>query len=146
MFQHICSQTHVQLTVNRPFSDRTESSKGELIYTGPLKTKIKFIKIFTLCSSSFILPIQYQAITAHNLPEEPLLSLILGLATILQIATPLIIHYLCSRYVIHIYHNPKNDTYTAITYSLLAAEKCVCSVTFLSYFCVLIDDKKNLIS
>lgn len=136
----------MQLTVNRSFSDSSESSKGELIYTGPLKTKIKIIKVFTLCSSSSILPLQYQAITTYNLSKEPFLSFIIGLATILQIASPLFIHYVCSRYVIHIYHNPKNDTYTAMTYSLLALEKYVCTIVFVSYFLVLINNKKNLIS
>lgn len=131
---HACPQNHAQLTLSRYVAGKAEApvnetgknqSKPTLIYTGPLKTKIHLLKLVTIASSTMIIPVQYVAFTQYDMTQEPLLASVLAVASVLQICTPLFIHYICSKYVVHMYHNEDDDTYTAVTYSIIATEKRV---------------------
>jgi hypothetical protein len=64
--------------------------------------------------------------------EKPNIILMIATGTFLSfftLATPLLIHFVSKKYVTEMHYNKINDTYTAITYSLLLRKKQVNIVT-----------------
>uniref|UniRef100_A0A8C8RRU6 Transmembrane protein 70 n=1 Tax=Pelusios castaneus TaxID=367368 RepID=A0A8C8RRU6_9SAUR len=98
---------------------------GRLIYTGTMAKVVVGVKIFSYSTSMFNLCVVPQIIWKTGLGVENLylqaaFYSIMGFFTFL---TPVILHLLTKGYVVRLYHKAESDTYTAITYNAMLAEK-----------------------
>ncbi|XP_071856787.1 transmembrane protein 70 homolog, mitochondrial [Bombus fervidus] len=96
----------------------------EMIYNGTLRNKVRNIKIVSLLTSAISVisqPIIYMKILEEdNVVGAGTLFAILNVMTI---SSPLLIHFLTKRYVIDMYHYPKEEKYTAKLFSFLCKER-----------------------
>ncbi|XP_018310662.1 transmembrane protein 70 homolog, mitochondrial [Mycetomoellerius zeteki] len=98
--------------------------RTEEIYYGPLTKQIKFLKFFSLLTSSGGLMIQ--PFLYLKAVENDNIGAVLGLFACIgffAITTPLLIHMITKKYITHLYYNAKEDIYIANTYSLFARTK-----------------------
>jgi hypothetical protein len=92
------------------------------IYQGILATQIKLVKSFSLLTSMIGIscqPVLMQQNNAH-------LAIMAGAGIFLSFftfATPILIHWISKKYVTELNYNKLDDTYTAVTYSLLLRRK-----------------------
>ncbi|XP_012054676.1 PREDICTED: transmembrane protein 70 homolog, mitochondrial [Atta cephalotes] len=110
--------------INSFSQDYQKTIERTEIYYGPLTKQIKFLKFFSLLTSSgglMIQPFLYlKAIENGNT------GAVLGLFACIgffAITTPLLIHMITKKYVTYLYYNAKEDIYIANTYSLFARTK-----------------------
>ncbi|XP_048364302.1 transmembrane protein 70, mitochondrial isoform X1 [Sphaerodactylus townsendi] len=101
------------------------SELGRLVYCGNLAKLVLCVKffsystsMFSLCMMPFI--ISTTGISSDSLPLQIAFYSIIGFFTFV---TPITLHFITKGYVIRLYHKAKTDTYTAITYSAILAEK-----------------------
>jgi len=107
--------------------EETVEEHEKTIYKGILSTQIKLVKSFSLLTSAIGLscqPLLLMKITGAtgNLALAGVGGTFLAFFTF---ATPLLIHYISKKYVTELVYNKIEDSYTAITYSLLLREKKV---------------------
>ncbi|KYN29446.1 hypothetical protein ALC57_01113, partial [Trachymyrmex cornetzi] len=122
-----CSATHnIKFfhNMNSFSQDYQKTIERTEIYYGPLTKQIKFLKLFSLLTSSgglMVQPFLYlKAIENDNI------GVVLGLFACIgffAITTPLLIHMITKKYVTYLYYNAKEDIYIANTYSLFARTK-----------------------
>ncbi|XP_048364303.1 transmembrane protein 70, mitochondrial isoform X2 [Sphaerodactylus townsendi] len=97
-------------------------SSSSLPEYGGKQTGVKFFSystsMFSLCMMPFI--ISTTGISSDSLPLQIAFYSIIGFFTFV---TPITLHFITKGYVIRLYHKAKTDTYTAITYSAILAEK-----------------------
>lgn len=106
--------------------DPQDPTGEKAIYRGILATQIKLVKGFSLTTSAiglFCQPVLY-----HHLQTTSGASLVVVLFTgaflsFFTFATPLLIHFVSKKYVTELRYNQLEDTYTAITYSVLLKKK-----------------------
>ncbi|XP_018342067.1 PREDICTED: transmembrane protein 70 homolog, mitochondrial [Trachymyrmex septentrionalis] len=106
------------------FSQDQKTIERTEIYYGPLTKQIKFLKLFSLLTSSSSLMVQ--PFLYLKAVENDNIGVILGLFACVgffAITTPLLIHMITKKYVTHLYYNAKEDIYIANTYSLFARTK-----------------------
>lgn len=107
------------------FSDKyNEITEKNLIYIGPFTWKVRSVKIFSLVSS--LMSIGFQPFLYMKLVEDDNLAnagTIFALFNIITISSPLLIHILAKRYVIELYHHPKEEKYTAKVFTLFCRQK-----------------------
>ncbi|XP_048385893.1 transmembrane protein 70, mitochondrial [Stegostoma tigrinum] len=99
--------------------------EGRLIYSGNLARVVHGVKFFSYSTSIFSLCMMPYVLLHSGLAvQSPALQMafcsIMGFFTFLS---PMVLHLLTKGYVIHLYHDAKTDTYTAITYSVLLRQK-----------------------
>jgi hypothetical protein len=110
----------------RQVSTKFSTHNQELIYSGPLSRKMRFIKGFTLFTSCTNIPIQIGLLmvneeVASNVGYQIFLMACVAIQTFL----PFAIHFVAKRYVIRMYYNSVTDKYTAVTYGFIPTEKYV---------------------
>uniref|UniRef100_A0A8D0HLR7 Transmembrane protein 70 n=1 Tax=Sphenodon punctatus TaxID=8508 RepID=A0A8D0HLR7_SPHPU len=106
-------------------SEHEHSEYGRLIYTGNLAKPVLGVKFFsystsmiTFCLMPYVL--LKTGLAVDNLALQITLYSILGAFAFI---TPVAFHLLTKGYVIRLYHSAETDTYTAITYNVILAEK-----------------------
>ncbi|XP_060099612.1 transmembrane protein 70, mitochondrial isoform X1 [Heteronotia binoei] len=106
-----------------PLHDNSEY--GRLVYCGNLAKVILGVKFFSYSTSMLSLSIMpliifKTGVGFNSLPLQIAFYSIVGLFTFI---TPVTLHLITKGYVIRLYHKAETDTYTAITYSAILAEK-----------------------
>lgn len=95
------------------------------IYKGILATQIKLVKTFSLMTS--VIGLACQPVLIMRMGENGgNIALMVASGAFLSFftfATPLLIHWISKKYVVELIYNKIDDTYTAITYSLLLRKK-----------------------
>lgn len=97
----------------------------QTIYKGILATQIKLVKSFSLMTSVIGLacqPVLFMKMGAGS-ANLPLIIASGAFLSFFTFATPLLIHWVSKKYVVELVYNKIDDTYTAITYSLLLRKK-----------------------
>jgi len=97
----------------------------QTIYKGILATQIKLVKSFSLMTSVIGLacqPVLFLKMGAGS-ANLPLIIASGAFLSFFTFATPLLIHWVSKKYVVELVYNKIDDTYTAITYSLLLRKK-----------------------
>ncbi|XP_038622643.1 transmembrane protein 70, mitochondrial [Tachyglossus aculeatus] len=102
-----------------------DGGDGRLIYSGNLGRAVFGVKFFSYSSSAAglaLLPYIFSQVSAEpsGLPAKVALSVVAGVFTL---TTPVLLHLVTRGYVLRLYHAAETDTYTAVTYSALLAEK-----------------------
>lgn len=87
-----------------------------------LSPGVKFFSYSTSIFSICVMPkiLLQTGIGVQNLALQVAFCSFVGLFTFM---TPLLLHLLTKGYIVRLYHNHETDTYTAVTYSALLAEK-----------------------
>ncbi|XP_053106564.1 transmembrane protein 70, mitochondrial [Hemicordylus capensis] len=100
------------------------SEYGRLVYRGNLARTVLGVKFFSYSTSMFslcIMPIIFKSgLGVDSLLLQMAFYSIIGLFTFI---TPVTLHLITKGYVIRLYHKSETDTYTAITYNAILAEK-----------------------
>nr|XP_056710691.1 transmembrane protein 70, mitochondrial [Euleptes europaea] len=106
-----------------PLHDSSEY--GRLVYCGNLAKMVQGVKFFsystsmlTFCIMPFI--IFRTGISTDSLPLQIAFYSVIGFFTFV---TPVTLHVITKGYVVRLYHKAETDTYTAITYNAILAEK-----------------------
>ena len=104
----------------------------QTIYKGILATQIKLVKSFSLMTSVIGLacqPVLFLKMGAGS-ANLPLIIASGAFLSFFTFATPLLIHWVSKKYVVELVYNKIDDTYTAITYSLLLRKKEVITAAY----------------
>ncbi|XP_061695054.1 transmembrane protein 70, mitochondrial isoform X2 [Syngnathoides biaculeatus] len=101
------------------------SENEKLIYTGSLAMAVRGVKMFSYSTSGaslFLMPQIFlkTGLGLQSLPLQMAFCSIIGFFTFL---TPVLLHFITKGYVVRLYHNSDQDTYTAITYSVFLTEQ-----------------------
>ncbi|GAB0093221.1 Transmembrane protein 70 homolog, mitochondrial [Sergentomyia squamirostris] len=100
------------------FSSNEPSKGAELVYEGPLTSKIKAVKIFSLTTSLTGLAAQPIIIEqASKLGGTPVVVLLSGFVGFFTFVTPLLLHWITKKYVTMLQYNAGNKEYSATTIS-----------------------------
>ena len=100
-------------------------TKRERIYDGGLATKIRFVKMFSLFTSASSLSCQPYIINRALEAENSAVTVAGIIVTFgfFAFVTPLMLHVITKRYVVHVDYDHEKDTYIATTYSIFAKKK-----------------------
>ncbi|KAJ8272647.1 hypothetical protein GJAV_G00091760, partial [Gymnothorax javanicus] len=106
-------------------SSSSTSDEGKLIYSGSLAKAVLGVKFFSYSTSIFSICVMPQIVFKTGIGVESLGLQVLfcGVIGIFTFLTPVLLHLVTKGYVVRLYHNAETDTYTAVTYSALLAEK-----------------------
>ncbi|XP_059718381.1 transmembrane protein 70, mitochondrial isoform X1 [Haemorhous mexicanus] len=98
---------------------------GRLVYKGNLAKTVLGVKFFSYSTSIFNLFMMPYIMLKSGIGVESLLvqAAFYGLIGIFTFVTPVTLHLLTKGYVIRLYYKDEVDTYTAITYNAILAEK-----------------------
>ncbi|NXC96174.1 TMM70 protein, partial [Certhia familiaris] len=98
---------------------------GRLVYKGNLAKTVLGVKFFSYSTSIFNLFMMPYIMLKSGIGVESLLvqAAFYGLIGIFTFVTPVTLHILTKGYVIRLYYKDEMDTYTAITYNAILAEK-----------------------
>nr|XP_009687797.1 PREDICTED: transmembrane protein 70, mitochondrial [Struthio camelus australis] len=101
------------------------SEHGRLIYTGNLAKAVLGVKFFSYSTSIFNLFMMPYIMLKTGIGFESLFiqAAFYGLVGFFTFVTPVTLHILTKGYVIRLYYKAEMDTYTAITYNAILAEK-----------------------
>ncbi|KAJ6663977.1 hypothetical protein lerEdw1_008931 [Lerista edwardsae] len=107
-------------------SSRHDNSEyGRLVYCGNLAKAVLGVKFFSYSTSIFslfMMPfIMFK--TGIGLDSLPLQIAFCSIVGFFTFVTPVTLHFITKGYVIRLYHKAETDTYTAITYNAILAEK-----------------------
>lgn len=102
---------------------RSHPEHGDLAYVGTISNMVKFVKTFSLSTS--IIGLAFQPIVYQSMEKLPLWlrAILTGGVSFFIFVTPLLIHFITSRYVLHLYYRPDTGVFTASTYNLFVREK-----------------------
>uniref|UniRef100_A0A1B6KJ77 Transmembrane protein 70 n=2 Tax=Graphocephala atropunctata TaxID=36148 RepID=A0A1B6KJ77_9HEMI len=100
---------------------------GKVIYNGPLASRIRRVKIFSLSTSMMGLIAQPVIIERIMETGVSIVAMIFSGAVIqfFTFVTPVVLHYFTKKYVKAMYFDPETDTYTAVTHTFFATDKLV---------------------
>lgn len=98
---------------------------GRLIYTGNLAKTVLGVKFFSYSTSMFSFCMMPYIILKTGIGVESvfLQTAFYGIVGFFTFITPVTLHLLTKGYVVRLYHKAETDTYTAITYNVMLAEK-----------------------
>ncbi|CAL8238584.1 unnamed protein product [Lota lota] len=119
-FQPLCLSSHTLSTAVANFSE-----KGKLVYTGSLGKAIIGVKMFSYTSSSTSLFLMPHVLFKSGLATQSLAlqASFIAIISLFTFVTPVLLHLLTKGYVIRLYHNADEDTYTAVTCNIFLMEK-----------------------
>lgn len=127
LFYYCSVQPSPSRTAVRCFcsSSSNTSDEGKLIYTGSLAKAVLGVKLFSYSTSIFSICVIPQIVFKTGIGVESLGLQVLfcGIIGIFTFLTPVLLHLVTKGYVVRLYHSAETDTYTAVTYSALLAEK-----------------------
>ncbi|KFQ17316.1 hypothetical protein N331_00101, partial [Merops nubicus] len=98
---------------------------GRLVYKGNMAKAVLGVRFFSYSTSIFnLLMVPYIMLrTGIGSDSLALQAAFYGLAGIFTFVTPVTLHLLTKGYVLRLYYREDMDTYTAITYNAVLAEK-----------------------
>ncbi|KFP69339.1 hypothetical protein N310_02382, partial [Acanthisitta chloris] len=98
---------------------------GRLVYKGHLAKTVLGVKFFSYSTSIFNLFMLPQIMLKSGIGVDSLLlqAAFYGMIGFFTFVTPVTLHVLTKGYVIRLYYKDDMDTYTAITYNAILAEK-----------------------
>ncbi|KAJ7407529.1 transmembrane protein 70 [Willisornis vidua] len=98
---------------------------GRLVYKGNLAKTVLGVRFFSYSTSIFNLFMMPYIMLKSGIGVESLLvqAAFYGLIGFFTFVTPVTLHVLTKGYVIRLYYKDEMDTYTAITYNAILAEK-----------------------
>ncbi|NXX47077.1 TMM70 protein, partial [Tricholaema leucomelas] len=98
---------------------------GRLVYKGNLAKAVLGVKFFSYSTSLFNLFMMPYIILKTGIGFDSLLieAAFYGLVGFFTFVTPVTLHVLTKGYVVRLYYKDDVDTYTAITYNVILAEK-----------------------
>lgn len=116
---------HVPGPSSRTLTSSGSSTPEQLIYTGSLGTAVRGVKAFSYSTSGasmLLMPhiLLNTGLGAQSWALQAVFCAVIGFFTFL---TPVMLHFITKGYVVRLYHDPAQDTYTAVTYSVLLTEK-----------------------
>lgn len=125
VLQRACLQWRVPGPPSCYLSSSGQSSPGQLIYTGSLGTAVRGVKAFSYSTSGVSLLLMPHILLTTGLGAQSwvLQAVFCGVIGLFTFLTPVMLHLITKGYVVRLYHDPKADTYTAVTYSVLLTEK-----------------------
>jgi hypothetical protein len=100
-----------------------DPKKGDLVYYGPLGSRVRGLKILSVSSSLTCMALlPYVFLRAENLPPflQATCGLLSGFFIFLQ---PVIIHWLVYRYVTALYYNQETKTFTVTKLTFIGTKK-----------------------
>lgn len=111
------------------------------MYSGPLSSRVKLIKFFSLsssCAGLCLQPILVEKWSTQT-PNIPVAVAIFTLIGFHTYVTPILLHLITKKYVISLYYSEKDDVYIAKTYTLFLRDKLVstniaCAKVYQIYF------------
>ena len=123
--QMMCAAFQTQRYLGNDLSKLPKShpEHGDLAYIGTISNMVKFVKTFSLSTSLIGLAAQPFVFTSMDQLPIWLKGLLTGSISFFIFVTPLLIHFITSRYVLHLYYRPDTGVYTASTYNLFVREK-----------------------
>ncbi|XP_054841247.1 transmembrane protein 70, mitochondrial [Eublepharis macularius] len=106
-----------------PLPDNPEY--GRLVYCGNLAKAVLGVKFFSYSTSMLSLCMMPVIIfkTGVGVDSLPLQIAFFSVVGFFTFVTPVTLHLITKGYVIRLYHKAETDTYTAITYNAILAEK-----------------------
>lgn len=110
--------TQVPLPASSPIE--TGSVEPKLMYDGKLQTRIKVLKVLSVCTTSTILGCYSYAATNRGLTTTLAAT---GLIFLPFICSPGVIWWVFKRYITRMYYNPKDDTFTIYHYGILVGQE-----------------------
>ncbi|XP_050186633.1 transmembrane protein 70, mitochondrial [Myiozetetes cayanensis] len=98
---------------------------GRLVYKGNLAKTVLGVRFFSYSTSVFNLLMMPYIMLKSGIGVESLLiqAAFYGVIGFFTFVTPITLHVLTKGYVIRLYYKDEKDTYTAITYNAILAEK-----------------------
>ncbi|XP_061461334.1 transmembrane protein 70, mitochondrial [Rhineura floridana] len=104
---------------------RENCEYGRLVYQGKLSKAVLGVKFFSYTTSMFSLCVMPSIIlkTGVGVDSLPLQIMFYSVIGFFTFVTPVALHLITKGYVIRLYHKAETDTYTAITYNVILAEK-----------------------
>ncbi|XP_029815224.1 transmembrane protein 70, mitochondrial [Manacus vitellinus] len=98
---------------------------GRLVYKGNLAKTVLGVRFFSYSTSIFNLFMMPYIMLKSGIGVESLLmqAAFYGMIGFFTFVTPVTLHVLTKGYVIRLYYKDEKDTYTAITYNAILAEK-----------------------
>lgn len=127
-FRPLVQHGQIRHFSQQPPPEQVEESFEEhekTVYKGILATQIKLVKSFSLMTS--LIGISCQPLLFLKMGENGgNIALMVASGAFLSFftfATPLLIHWVSKKYVVELMYNKIDDSYTAITYSLLLRKK-----------------------
>ncbi|XP_056451738.1 transmembrane protein 70, mitochondrial isoform X1 [Gadus chalcogrammus] len=101
------------------------SETGRLVYTGSLGRAIIGVKMFSYTSSGTSLCLMPHVLFKTGLATQSLAvqASFIAIISLFTFVTPVLLHLLTKGYVIRLYHNADQDTYTAVTCNIFLMEK-----------------------
>ncbi|XP_038245076.1 transmembrane protein 70, mitochondrial [Dermochelys coriacea] len=98
---------------------------GRLVYTGNLAKTVLGVKFFSYSTSIFSFCMMPYIIFKTGIGVESVIlqTAFYGIVGFFTFITPVTLHLLTKGYVVRLYHKAETDTYTAITYNAILAEK-----------------------
>lgn len=122
---HKSMQWHVPGPSSRCLSSSGQSSPEQLIYTGSMGMAVKGVKVFSYSTSGVSAVLMPHILLTTNLGTQSwaLQVVFCGIIGFFTFLTPLMLHFVTKGYVLRLYHNPVQDVYTAVTYSIVLREK-----------------------
>ena len=127
VFSRTYHEEKAEQTQTEPEREENFEEHEQTIYKGILATQIKLVKSFSLMTSIIGLscqPVIFMKMGAGS-ANIPLIIASGAFLSFFTFATPLLIHWVSKKYVVELVYNKIDDTYTAITYSLLLRKKQV---------------------
>lgn len=106
-------------------SQSPRAEHGNLIYTGNMGAAVRGLKLFSYCTSGInlvILP-QIYLKTGFGVQSMALQVACGGAAAFFTFVTPILFYFLTRGYVLRLYHDRKQDIYTAITTSVFLTDR-----------------------
>ncbi|OWK55527.1 transmembrane protein 70, mitochondrial [Lonchura striata] len=123
--QQVASFQRVAVRSLSTSSPHDHPEHGRLVYKGNLAKTVLGVKFFSYSTSIFNLFMMPYIMLKSGIGVESLLvqAAFYGLIGIFTFVTPVTLHLLTKGYVIRLYYKEEVDTYTAITYNAILAEK-----------------------
>lgn len=86
---------------------------------------VKGVKVFSYSTSAVSAVVMPQILLTTGLGDQSwaFQAVFCGIIGFFTFFTPLLLHFVTKGYVLRLYHNPVQDTYTAVTYSIVLREK-----------------------
>ena len=98
---------------------------GRLVYAAPLSSRVKAVKVFSIVTSIFGLAMQPVVFSHANSLPVVLKFALTGGVSFFVLGTPLLLHWLTKRYVLHMYYNEDKKEFSAALYNIFAKKNYV---------------------
>ncbi|XP_018324731.1 transmembrane protein 70 homolog, mitochondrial [Agrilus planipennis] len=117
------SRTATNFNKNKE-NDTLKNSERIRVYTGPLATQVRLVKYFSLMTSALglaVQPLLYKA--TIKMANMPIMIAAYSFVGFFTLGTPILLHLIAKKYVIHLDYKPETGTYIATTLNFFSIKK-----------------------